>query len=447
MIFISSDFKFYFYTIFFTLCTLRYNTQELTSCKIGITDDLERRLKEYNSTTGKSLDNTTKYLFTCEIKDGKAREVENDIKKAFAKMRETGINNKKTEIYFYNQELFNDYVEFIKNHKLFKQEITVKQVKPKEKVKEIKKAGKTLEERNRTRKDIMQQARYVKNDEFYTRYEDVEKEISMYPKSIWKNKCVLCNCDDAVADKDKRNENNTSAFALYFLNNFEELGLKKLICIHYGGGIDLFNAGAKAYVFTKDGVEELFKNDKGFTGSFDDPLSIKILNEEADIVCTNPPFSKCIDYWKIVIGSKKKFLIISNITNCINTAYIKYFAKKQVWAGHNRVDWYYNPKRQLVDASGHWFTNIKIKDRVKKNMKFVKLNEIPDKSKKFDDNGNLIVRDNYIPTNYKHPFAVSVYPILSGVLEKGYKVVQLKRYTPYFNGKESFAKVLIQKED
>ena len=421
--------------------------QEYAKCKIGITDDLDRRLKEYNSTTGKSLDNTTEYLFTCEIKDGKAREVENDIKKAFAKLRETGINNKKTEIYFYNQELFNDYVEFIKNHKLFKQEITIKQVKPEKKEKEVKKEGQTLQKRERTRKDIMQQARFVKNDEFYTRYEDVEKEISMYPKSIWKNKCVLCNCDDAVADKEKRNENNTSAFALYFLNNFEELGLKKLICIHYGGGIDLFNAGAKAYVFTKDGVEELFKNNKGFTGSFDDPLSIKILKEEADIVCTNPPFSKCIDYWNIVIGSKKKFLIISNFTNCINTAYIKYFAKKQVWAGYNRVDWYYNPKKQLVDASGHWYTNLKIKDRPKyKNIKFMKIDEIPDKYKKFDNSGVLNVYNNYIPTNYKHPFAVSAYPILSGILEKGYKIVQLKRYTPYFNKKESFAKVLIQKE-
>ena len=102
--------------------------QEYAKCKIGITDDLDRRLKEYNSTTGKSLDNTTEYLFTCEIKDGRAREVENDIKQTFAKLRETGINNKKTEIYFYNQELFNDYVEFIKNHKFFKREITIKQV-------------------------------------------------------------------------------------------------------------------------------------------------------------------------------------------------------------------------------------------------------------------------------------------------------------------------------
>ena len=423
-------------------------TQEYAKCKIGITDDLDRRLKEYNSTTGKSLDNQTEYLFTCEIKDGGARDVENDIKKAFAKLRETGINNKKTEIYFYNQELFNDYVEFIKNHKLFKREITIKQTKRKEEVKIVKKENQTLDKRERTRQNILNQAKKAKNDEFYTRYEDVEKEISMYPKSIWKNKCVLCNCDDAVADKEKRNENNTSAFALYFLNHFEELGLKKLICIHYGGGIDLFNAGAKAYVFTKDGVEELFKNNKGFTGSFDDPLSIKILKEEADIVCTNPPFSRARDYWKLIISSNKKFLLISNITNAIHTFYIQYFAKKKLWAGYNRVDWYYNPKKQLVDASGHWYTNIPIKNRPKwKNLKFVGINDIPEKDKKFDDNGILHVNNNYIPTNYKHQFAVSARAILAGVLEKGYKIYDVNEYIPTFNGKVNFSKVLIQKEE
>jgi hypothetical protein len=42
---------------------------------------------------------------------------------------------------------------------------------------------------------------------------------------------------------------------------------------------------------------------------------------------------------------------------------------------------------------------------------------------------------------------VSARAILAGVLEKGYKIIQLKRYTPHFNGKENFAKVLIQKEE
>jgi hypothetical protein len=120
----------------------------------------------------------------------------------------------------------------------------------------------------------------------------------MYDKKIWKNKVVFCNCDDAVG----KDERNTSAFALYFLRNFKELKLKKLICTHYASKVDLFNEGGNGYIFTKDGFSEVGTKEypKGYDGSFDHPLSLKILNEEADIVCTNPPFSRGIDYWKIV---------------------------------------------------------------------------------------------------------------------------------------------------
>ena len=107
-----------------------------------------------------------------------------------------------------------------------------------------------LEERGFSTKDVLQKAKAAKNDEFYTRYEDVEKELDMYPKSVWKNKVVFCNCDDAVDDdNDKR---RTSAFALYFLKNFNVLGLKKLVCTHYAGKVDLFHQGPKGYIFTKD---------------------------------------------------------------------------------------------------------------------------------------------------------------------------------------------------
>jgi hypothetical protein len=96
-------------------------------------------------------------------------------------------------------------------------------------------------------------------------------------------------------------------------------------------------------------------------------LSLKILHEEADIVCTNPPFSRARDYWKTIIESRKRFIIISNITNPITPAFIPYFMDNKVWAGYNRVDYFLNPKRQLTEAAGHWYTNIPIKDRPKYN--------------------------------------------------------------------------------
>ena len=204
-----------------------------------------------------------------------------------------------------------------------------------------------------SRRELLQKAKKVKNDEFYTRYEDVEKELSMYDKNIWQDKVVFCNCDDAV-DTDGR---RSSAFALYFLRNFKKLDLEKLICTHYAGPVDLLNQGQKEYVYTYEFTRHGFKEHKNYPvdydGSFDHPLSLKILNEEADIVCTNPPFSRAIDFWKVMIDSGKKFIIISNFTNTVTKAYVPYFKNNQVWAGHNRVDWFLNPKKQPVSMPTH----------------------------------------------------------------------------------------------
>jgi predicted GIY-YIG superfamily endonuclease len=410
-------------------------SKETTKCKIGKTNDLKRRLKEYNSTTGKSKENESQYLFTCEVKD--ITKVENDIKEQFIILRE----EKSKEIYFYNSALFKEYVKFIKSHKLFVKETFIKTEEKKQAVKIIKKTTPSLEERGVTSQEVLKKARKVDNDEFYTIYEDVEKELSMYDKNIWKNKTVFCNCDDAVDDSEK----NTSAFSLYFIQNFNVLGLKKLICTHYSGPIDLFNQGAKGYIFTKTGFKEFKEFPEGYNGSFDHPLSLKILKEETDIVCTNPPFSRTIDYWKLVIDSGKKFLIISNIINAVSTAYIHYFMDKKVWPGYNRVDHFLTTKKELTEASGHWYTNIPIKDRPKyKQLKIMPLKEIPEKYKKYDDSKILVVDNCYIPSDYKKPFAVSTRPILNGLLEKGYKIVQDKKYHPHTNGKMGFARVLVQ---
>lgn len=417
------------------------SSKEPSHCKIGITDNLERRLSDYNNMTGTSQENMYQYLFTCEVKN--MRQVENDIKAQFLQLRDVAGR----EVYFYNPSLFDGYVDFIKSHKLFTKQVFIKPEEKKRIIKIVKKTTPSLTERGLTKKDVMQKARKIKNDEFYTRIEDIEKEISMYPANTWKDKVVFCNCDDAVGDI-PRNSNNTSAFALYFIQNFMQLGLKKLICTHYSGAVDLFSQGAKGYIFTKDGFQEIKESPAGYTGSFDDPLSLKILRDEADIVCTNPPFSRAKDYWEALIESGKQFLIISNITNVKNDSYIPYFIDNKVWAGYNEVDWFLNPKKEPVRAAGYWYTNIPIKNRpAHSRLKIIQLKEIPEKYKKYDDKKVLLVDNNYIPSDYNKPFAVSVRQILNGILEKGYKIVQDKQYRPYIENKEVFARVLVQKMD
>ncbi|EAK3327746.1 DNA methyltransferase [Campylobacter upsaliensis] len=409
---------------------------EPSKCKIGITNDLNRRLKEYNSTTGISAENSYSYLFAAEVSDMKA--LEQDIKNRFFYLREL----EKREIYFYNLSLFDMYVDFIQSSEHFLKKVLFKDPKKPNIVKP--KAVPSMKERGVTRKTLLDKAMRVKDDEFYTRMEDVEKELSMYPAKIWKDKVVFCNCDDAIGVK--RDYTDSSAFALYFLKHFLRLKLKKLICTHYGGKVDLFNAGTKGYIFTKEGASENIETPKGYNGGFEEELSLQILNKQTDIVCTNPPFSRAADYWKVLIASKKKFIIISNITNCITPSFIPYFANKKAWAGYTRVDWYLNPKRIPVRAAGHFFTNFPIKDRPAiKRLKFVPLNEIPDVYQQYDDSGTLLVDKSYIPNDYDRPFAVSTRQILNGVLECGYSIVLKAQYFPYIEGKKKFARVLIQK--
>jgi len=108
------------------------------------------------------------------------------------------------------------------------------------------------------------------------------------------------------------------------------------------------------------------------------------------------------------------------------------------------VDWFLTPKMQLTRAAGYWYTNIPIRKRPKhKQLKFKPLKEIPEKYKTYDDSKMLLVDNCYIPNDYNKPFAVSTRPILNGLLEKGFKIVKEKKYVPYINGEEKFARVLV----
>ena len=68
----------------------------------------------------------------------------------------------------------------------------------------------------------LQNAKNTKNDEFYTQYEDVKKELSYYKKHFF-GKTVYCNCDDP----------ERSNFWMFLHKNFSALGLKKLIATFY----------------------------------------------------------------------------------------------------------------------------------------------------------------------------------------------------------------------
>ena len=119
-------------------------------------------------------------------------------------------------------------------------------------------------------------AKAAKKDEFYTRYEDIEAELKHYPDQF-RDKVVYCNCDDY----------RKSNFVKFFLDHFEEYGLKRLIATCYVPQ-DMFSTGRAVYL-DYDGKAMRTGELKG-DGDFRSPECVEYL-KQSDVVVTNPPFS------------------------------------------------------------------------------------------------------------------------------------------------------------
>ena len=159
--------------------------------------------------------------------------------------------------------------------------------------------------------NLLQKAKKSKNDEFYTQFSDIEKELQYY-KSHFENKIVYCNCDDP----------HTSNFFKYFVSNFKELRLKKVIAACYA------EKGFFAeYIGEKIAVSH-FKGD----GDFRSAESITLL-KQSDIVVTNPPFSLFREYVAQLVEYQKQFLIIGNINAITYKEIFKLIQENKAWLG------------------------------------------------------------------------------------------------------------------
>ena len=125
----------------------------------------------------------------------------------------------------------------------------------------------------------LKRSRDTKNDEFYTQYCDIKKEMQ-YRQNNFIDKVVWCPCDNY----------KTSNFVKYFKDNFHKLGLRTLIatCIKNA----TISQDASFYVY--DGVNE--KVEPLTDGSFESNEVIECvfpyIDNKGTVVVTNPPFSK-----------------------------------------------------------------------------------------------------------------------------------------------------------
>lgn len=240
----------------------------------------------------------------------------------------------------------------------------------------------------------LHKAKHAKNDEFYTQLSDVEKELTHY-KVHFKDKIVLCNCDDPT----------WSAFWKYFHLHFAELGLKKLISTHY----DRENATYKMeYTGGNDadikaGVKTFLKGN----GDFRSQECLEIL-DACDIVCSNGPFSLFREYVAVLMGHQKKFLIIGSKNVITYKEFFPLLKDNKVWIGHNNVKEFLQPDGSVKKFGNiGWFTNL---DVVKRHELLILSNHyIPEEYPKYDNYDAIdVCRVSEIPCDYDGVMGVPI---------------------------------------
>lgn len=207
-------------------------------------------------------------------------------------------------------------------------------------------------------------AKRAKNDEFYTQYPDIQKEIEAYleyDKDTFRDKVVYCNCDDPFE----------SNFFRYFVLNFNRLGLKRLITTSYkpspvantqlglfGDSKTLVPAKGRPKVtanvislygvadydkdgaFTLEDIKKMLldnKNNEWYPlegdGDFRSDECVELL-KQSDIVVTNPPFSLFREYVAQLVQHDKKFLIIGNMGAVIYKEIFPLVKENKLWLGN-----------------------------------------------------------------------------------------------------------------
>lgn len=196
-------------------------------------------------------------------------------------------------------------------------------------------------------------AKKAKNDEFYTQFHDIEKEINAYldyDEDVFRGKTVLLPCDDP----------EWSNFTKYFAQNFERLGLKKLISTSYAPNskpknlnlqptlfeiespqFDQTKAASNGKIFTLtrdttgdkvmnvDDLEwEYLEGDGDFRGA-----EVTALRDEADVIVTNPPFSLFREFLAWITEADKQFLIIGNMNAITYKEVFPLIKQDRLWLG------------------------------------------------------------------------------------------------------------------
>ena len=317
--------------------------------------------------------------------------------------------------------------------------------------------GATINDQSVMANNSLNDAKAAKKDEFYTMFYDIETEMEAYldyNPNVFRDKTILLPCDDP----------EWSNFTKYFAQNFEALGLKKLISTSYAPESKLYKEGVQLSFLETESPKfdksktnthgKIFVLDKDVSGdgkiNIDDLQwdylegdgdfrsdEVKRLRDEADIIITNPPFSLFREFLAWIVETGKQFVIIGNI-NCVTYKEVFPLIKdNKLWMGctiHSGDREFRVPDEYPLNASGwridnegnkfirvkgvRWYTNIEHGRRhqplqlmtMADNIKYSKHKEIKGKGYSHYDNYDAIEIPftDAIPSDYEGVMGVPI---------------------------------------
>lgn len=350
-------------------------------------------------------------------------------------------------------------------------------------------------------------AKKAKNDEFYTQYHDIQKEIQAYldfNPDVFRGKTILLPCDDP----------EWSNFTKYFAQNFERFGLKKLISTSYAAESknikfpyqpSLFETESphfdkaktavkgKIFILDKDSnksgkidIDDLQWDYLKGDGDFRSP-EVKALRDEADFIITNPPFSLFREFLAWITEADKKFVIIANMNAITYKESFNLIQKNKLWVGSTPITgsrWFevkgeYENKfmeiidgKKMVPIKAIWFTNVDHGKRhqplklmtMADNLKFSRHKEIKEKGYQKYDNYDAIevpftdaIPSDYdgvmgVPISFLDKYCPEQFEIIwttdrggDGYLNQ-YKKTHTRYDAPVLEGKGIYKRIIIKRK-
>ena len=295
--------------------------------------------------------------------------------------------------------------------------------------------------RNNRNANILR-AKQSKNDEYYTLYEDIAEEVRAHTQhnpDVFRGKTIFCPCDDP----------DRSNFTKYFMDNFESLGLKRLIStcmVTVGRG--------KLLIRDSSGVERrLLQNSGDFRTE-----EIRGYRDEADVIITNPPFSLLRAFTRWIIEAKKEFLIVASVNTICSKSMFPFVRDGKAWLGYNHIKDFYTPYNGYKEVTSIgcccWLTNLFVEPKPPMPLRTVQEIRGTPKLKSKLRGRYLMKYDNYdiaevptvraIPSDYSEPMGVPVNFMYLYSPEQ-FELLGISRWDTRLNGVRIYRRVIIRK--